>query len=76
MPLPVTPAQIAALSPEERLELIDLVWETIDEQSEPIELNDELKRELDRRLAAHAANPDDVISWEEVKARAMERRRG
>ena len=23
--------------------------------------------ELDRRLAAHARSPDDVVSWEEVK---------
>jgi len=29
--------------------------------------------ELDRRIADHEANPDDVVSWEEVKAEALNR---
>ena len=31
------------------------------------ELTDAQKRELDRRLAAYEANPDDVIPWETVR---------
>jgi putative addiction module component (TIGR02574 family) len=27
-----------------------------------------MKAELDRRLADHEANPDDMVSWAEVKA--------
>ena len=30
-------------------------------------LTDAQKRELERRLAAYEADPDDVISWETVK---------
>ena len=29
------------------------------------------KLELDRRLADHLANPDDVIAWDDVKAAAL-----
>ena len=29
------------------------------------------KSELDRRLADHLANPDDVIAWDDVKAAAL-----
>lgn len=32
--------------------------------------------ELERRLAEHEANPDAVVSWDEVKARALARLRG
>ena len=36
-------------------------------------LTDAQKRELERRLAAYEADPDDVISWETVK-RMLEKR--
>ena len=38
-----------------------------------IELTDELKAEIDRRLADAEANPHDTVSWEEVKAAALAR---
>lgn len=31
------------------------------------------RQELQRRLADHAANPDDVIPWEEIKVEALAR---
>jgi putative addiction module component (TIGR02574 family) len=31
------------------------------------------KAELDRRLAEHAANPNDVVSWDEIKDSALTR---
>jgi len=37
------------------------------------ELAQELKAELDRRLDALDKNPDAVVSWEVVEARALER---
>jgi Putative addiction module component len=42
---------------------------------DPIEsqLAEEQKAELDRRLAEDEAAPDDVVTWEEVKARALAR---
>ena len=48
---------------EERLELADrLVESTLPP------LTEEQKVLLDSRWAAYKANPDDVFSWEEVKA--------
>jgi len=38
------------------------------------ELTDELKAELDRRLAAYEANPDSGLSWEQVVAHVKRRR--
>jgi putative addiction module component (TIGR02574 family) len=36
-------------------------------------LSEAKRRELDRRLADHAANPTDVVSCEEVEAAALAR---
>jgi putative addiction module component (TIGR02574 family) len=32
------------------------------------DLTDEQKREIDRRISAYEANPEDVLTWDEVKA--------
>ena len=39
----------------------------------PIELTDELKAEIDRRLADAEANPHDAVPWDVVKAAALAR---
>ena len=39
------------------------------EDREDCGLTDAQKREIERRLAAYAANPDDVIPWETVRQR-------
>ena len=57
----------------DRLRLIEEVWNGIsDDDGEP-ELTDELKAELDRRLEALTKNPDAVVPWEVIEARARER---
>ena len=38
------------------------------------ELTDAQKREIDRRLAAYEANPDDVIPWETIRKRLQTKR--
>jgi putative addiction module component (TIGR02574 family) len=38
-----------------------------DEDADPM-LTPEQSAELDRRVADHEANPDDVVSWAELKA--------
>ena len=43
-------------------------------ESLPFPLSEAQRRELIRRIADDDANPDDVIPWEEVKAKARARR--
>jgi putative addiction module component (TIGR02574 family) len=38
-------------------------------------LTEAQQQELERRLAAHTASPEEVIPWEEVKALALARAR-
>ena len=51
----------------ERIELIDLLWESIAEQGYEPPLTAEQATELDRRLEAHRRNPGDVVSWDSIK---------
>ena len=59
---------IDRLSVEERLALVEDLWDSIAEESAATSLTDAQRAELERRLADHEANPNDVIPWEEVKA--------
>ncbi len=58
------------------LERIALAQEILDsvaaEQARP-PLSEEKRRELDRRIADEAANPEDGVPWEEVEAAALAR---
>jgi putative addiction module component (TIGR02574 family) len=48
---------------EDRLELLFRLWDQIVEDGWQPELTDELKAELDRRLASYKANPENVLPW-------------
>lgn len=52
----------------ERIELVEALWESIIHDGYEPELTTAQAEELDRRLAAHEKNPDDVVAWETVKA--------
>lgn len=59
---------IDRLSVEERLTLVEDLWDSIAEENVVTSPSDAQRAELDRRLADYAANPNDVVPWEEVKA--------
>lgn len=61
-------SEVQAWPPEDRLRLIEEVWDGLtDDDSEP-ELTPELRDLLDRRLAALDADPNGVVTWDEIKA--------
>ncbi len=53
----------------ERLELVFRLWDELVEDGFRPEPDVELWGELDRRIDAHDANPADVRTWEQVRAR-------
>lgn len=61
---PLTEAQIRAMTVEERLQLIETVWDSLDPADVP--LADEQRAELDRRL--DDPNPGPLIPWEQVRS--------
>ena len=58
---------IDRLSVDERLALVEDIWDSIALESGALPLTDAQRTELDRRIAEHDANPDDVVPWEDVK---------
>lgn len=71
-PLPVI--EILELPVAERLQLVELIWESIAAVPEAVPVSDELKADLDRRLAEFEANPEAGIPWEEVRDRIVQGR--
>jgi putative addiction module component (TIGR02574 family) len=54
---------------EDRLELVFRLWDQLVEDGWRPEPADDLIAELDRRLAAHEADPANVRTWEQVRQR-------
>lgn len=66
-------SQIRALSLEERIRLVQAVWDDIAAEQPTIELSDSFKAELNRRIAADEVDPTRAVSWEDVQAQAERR---
>jgi putative addiction module component (TIGR02574 family) len=64
---------IDRLGVEERIALLEEIWDSIAADSAAVPVTAPQRDELDRRVADYAANPEDVVSWDEVKASLDER---
>ncbi len=64
------------LGMDERLQLVQDLWDSIAADVEQSSLSDAERREVDRRWAAHQANPAAAIPWEQVEAEALARLQG
>lgn len=58
---------ILKLSIDERIHLVQTIWDSIATDTEVSDISEEHKKILDERIKAHKSNPDDIVSWEEVK---------
>ncbi|MHB1562121.1 MAG: addiction module protein [Isosphaeraceae bacterium] len=58
---------------DDRVRLVQDVWDRLADQGYEPELTAEIKAELDRRIEELDRNPAAGIPWEAVKARALER---
>ena len=63
--------QARVLAIDEQIELAEAIWDGIVSRNAVPPLTEAQKTELDRRLTYHLKNPDDVVSWDEVKAAAL-----
>jgi len=75
MDVPSMLREVDAWPVQDRMLLVQELWGRLVDQGYEPELWENLRDELDRRLAADEAAPDEVVSWEEVKAEALKRAR-
>ena len=62
-------AEILEMSVADRLRIVGDIWDSIAADSKGLEISDELRIELDRRLEAYKADPDAGVTWEELDER-------
>ena len=60
-------SDILELTIAERIQLAEDIWDSVAAFPEALPLTDAQKAELDRRLQAYAQNPNEGISWDELK---------
>lgn len=68
MDITTTLNQINELSVNDCIQLVQAIWDSIAADQAYPELTPEQAEELDRRSSAYDANPEDVMTWEEIKA--------
>ena len=66
---------ITALTPEERLDLLEQLWESLTPTPEDVPLTDAQRAELDRRLDDLDREGPVGSSWDEMLDRVRNRRR-
>lgn len=68
-----TIAEIETLSVEDRLRIVEAIWDSIAAEPENLLLTEAQRQVLERRIAEDDENPDDVVPWDEVKAQMLAR---
>ena len=69
MPANMKSLGIDQLSVDDRMLLLEEIWDSIAVDPESLPVTEAQQRDLQARLDAHAANPKAGSPWEEVKAR-------
>ena len=60
--------ELLNLPVDEKLELVEALWDRIDDDLLGKELSrDEIEKELNRRISNIIKNPETLVSWEDVK---------
>ncbi len=63
--------ELARLSPRQRLDLIEALWESLEDEDVPV--TDAQRAELDRRIAGFDQDQKHTISWDQLKAELRQR---
>jgi putative addiction module component (TIGR02574 family) len=64
MDLSTALAQAKSLSVDDRIRLVQAIWDSISAEPEQLELTEAQQLELSRRLADPESNPQAVVSWQ------------
>lgn len=66
-------SDILKLSPEDRLELADAIWHSLEDAPDEVLLTEAQRAELRARYEDYLRNPTAGSSWEEVEKRILDR---
>jgi putative addiction module component (TIGR02574 family) len=57
--------ELRSLSIDDRLKVVQAVWDSLPEQP-TVAISPEQRAELERRVLAYEANPNDLLTWDQV----------
>lgn len=69
----MTPDSLFDLSPPEKLQLVEDLWDDLASNPDDVPVYDWQKQELARRKANLLSKPSSAITWDELKARVRGR---
>lgn len=58
-----------ALTVAERINLVQALWDAIPPDDQPSPLTDDQRQVFARRMAELDANPENILTWDQIKAR-------
>ena len=64
-------AKVLALPVEERIRIAQSIWDSVTEVPEAVEVTEEQREELNRRLDAYRDDPSAGSPWPEVRERIL-----
>ena len=73
MAQPVRLADVTLMSIDDRIALAQAIWDSIADETDQFPLTDQQRQTLDRRIAELDAQPQNVLTWEQIKGCIRER---
>lgn len=67
----ISVSDVAEFSIAERIQFVEDVWDSIAVLPDQVNMTDDVKKELDKRLESYHRNPDSGSPWEEVRQRIL-----
>ncbi len=67
----ISPSDIAEMPIDQRIQLVEDIWDSIADLPEAVQVPEWHKEELEKRLDAYHANPSEGSPWGEVKKRIL-----
>jgi putative addiction module component (TIGR02574 family) len=67
----ISATDIAAMPVDERIQLVEDIWDSIAELPERVDIPQWHRQELERRLKAYRDNPGEGSPWAEVRKRIL-----
>jgi putative addiction module component (TIGR02574 family) len=60
-------SELLELPADQRLQLVEAIWDSLIEVPEAVPVTDDVREELDRRLAAYYDDPSSARPWREIR---------
>jgi len=67
----ISASEIAEIPIQQRIQLVEDIWDSIAEMPEAVEIPEWHKQELEKRLEAYHANPNEGSPWQDVRKRIL-----